>query len=133
MAENQLIFGLKRRYAQTLGLIAAGEDRSDDLAHLAAVIRMFQPDADLGAIRPIRPYRENRERWTKDALDILRTEGWPMTARALARAVLERRGLPLVRRNLKPVECSLHAVLERLEGRGVVREPGQPKRWSSQT
>ena len=132
MAENQLIFGLKRRYAQTLGLVAAGEDRAEDLAHLAAVIRMFQPGADLSAIRPIRPYREHRQRWSRDALTILRKANAPMTARAIARRVLSARGVPLTRPNLQRVECSLHAVLERLEGRGVVRATDAPKRWATE-
>jgi len=52
-----------------------------------------------------------------------------MTARAIARRVLEASGVPLTRTNLQRVECSLHAVLERLEGEGVVREDDNPKRW----
>ena len=129
MAENQLIFGLKRQYAKTLGLIEAGEDGANDLDHLAAVILMFKPDENLAAIKPVRPYRENRERWSRTALTILRREGQPMTARALARRVLAHHGVPLIRANLQRVECSLHAVLERLEGRGVIRAEDAPKRW----
>jgi hypothetical protein len=129
MAENQLIIGLKRQYGKTLGFIDAGEDRADDLAHLAAVIRMFAPDADLSAIKPIRPYRPHRARYVRDALTVLRKANGPMTARAIARRVLEARGVALTRTNLQRVECSLHAVLERLEGSGVDREIGEPKRW----
>jgi len=129
MAENQLIIGLRRQYAKTLGFIDAGEDRLADLVHLAAVIRMFKPGEKLAAIKPIRPYRQNRVHWSRTALSILRTENGPITARALARRVLEDRGVPLVRANLQRVECSLHAVLERLEGRGVIRAEGSPKRW----
>jgi hypothetical protein len=47
MGDTYVISGLVRRYAKTLGLIRTGEDRTEDLAHLAAVLRMFQPDADL--------------------------------------------------------------------------------------
>jgi len=130
MAENQLIIGLKRQYGKTLGFIGAGEDRADDLAHLAAVIRMFAPDADLDAVRPIRPYRENREAWLRDALTALRREGEPMTARDIAKRVLTSRGVALTRPNLQRVECSMHAVLERLEGCGVVRVGDAPKRWA---
>src|SRR5580693_9722034 len=111
MAENQLIFGLKRQYGRILGLIQSGEDRTEDLAHLAAVIRMFKPGEDLTSIKPVRPYRPNRSRWSRTALSILRTEGQAMTARALARRVLEAKGVPLIRVNLQRVECSLHAVL----------------------
>jgi hypothetical protein len=101
-----------------------------DLTHLAAVIRIFAPGEDMSAIKPIRPYRAHRSKWSRTALSILRVENGPITARALARRVLEARGVPLVRANLQRVECSLHAVLERLEGYGVIRAEGSPKRWS---
>jgi len=130
MAENQLIIGLKRQYGKTLGFIGAGEDRADDLAALARVIRMFATDADLAEIKPIRPYPPNRDRWTRDALTILRQANEPMTARALARRVLEARGVALTRRNLQRTECSFHATLERLEGDGVIRVGDGPKRWA---
>ncbi len=66
------MFGLKRRYAQILGAIAGGEDREDDLAHLAAVISIFKPDEDVSRILPIRPYTpdgDNRagRRWISSA------------------------------------------------------------------
>lgn len=130
MAENQLIFGLKRKYGQTLGLIAAGQDRREDLAHLAAVIRMFRPETDLSAIKPIRPYLAQKNRWSREALAILRNANAPMTPRAIANRILAARGLPLTRPYQQRIECSLHAVFERLEGRGLVRAEGSPKRWS---
>ena len=122
MAENQLIIGLKRQYAKTLGFIAVGGDRADNLAHLAAVIRMFAPDVDLTAIKPFRPYRPHRSKYLRDALSTQRQADSPMTARALARHVLAARGVPLSRANLQWVECSLHAILKRQEGTSVVRE-----------
>ena len=134
MAESHVLFALKRRYGQTLGVLhVAHADRirlMADLAHLAAVIRIFAPGEDVTAIKPIRPYRAHRSRWSRTALSILRVENAPITARALARRVLQAHGVPLVRPNLQRVECSLHAVLERLEGHGVTRAPGLPKRWS---
>ena len=129
MAENQLIIGLKRQYGKTLGFIAAGEDRADDLAALARVIRMFAPDADLALIKPIRPYRQHRTKYLRDALGIMRRENGPITPRALAKRILAARGVRLTPANIARAECSLHAVLERLEGSGVVREAGEPKRW----
>jgi hypothetical protein len=127
MAENQLMFGLKRQYAKTLGMIAAGEDRGDDLAHLAAVIRIFKPNEDVSRILPIRPYTPDRRQWSRTALDILRKADRPLAARELARMVLDRVGAPCS--YLVNVECSLHAVLGRLEGSGVIRAEGSPKRW----
>ena len=133
MGDNQLICGLRRRYAKTLGMIHIGEDRVDDLAHLGSVIRMFAPDTDLVAIKPIRPYRIDRSKYLKDALSVLRQANGPMTPRAIARRILCARGVALTRQNLQRVECSLHAVLERLEGCGVLREEGSPKLWRAES
>lgn len=91
MAENQLICGLKRRYGQTLGMNAAGEDRAEDLAHLAAVIRMFKPDVDLTVIRAIRRYKPQREHWSRTALTILRKAEAPILTAELARQRCERK------------------------------------------
>jgi hypothetical protein len=129
LADNQLICGLRRQYARTLGFIAAGEDRAEDLAHLAAVIRMFKPDEDLAAIRAVRPYREGRRTWNDAAIRILKASPVAMTARELAERVILAKAAS--RSDYQSVVCSLHAVLERLEGRGVVRVAEQPKRWTA--
>jgi len=87
-------------YAKTLGFIDAGEDRLADLVHLAAVIRMFKPGEKLAAIKPIRPYRQNRVHWSRTALSILRTEN----GRSRQGARQARPGgpwCPLVRANLQ--------------------------------
>jgi hypothetical protein len=129
MAESHVLSALKRQYARTLGFVEAGEDAADDLAHLAAVIRMFAPDEDLSLVRPIRPYPAKRDRWLREALALLRASSEPMTPRALARRILSARGVALTRKNLQPVEVSLHFCFERLEGRGLERMVGPPKRW----
>jgi len=125
---------LRRKYGQLLGeardLFADRARIKADLEHVGAVLRMFDPDVDLTTIKPIRPYREKRQRWSRDALAVLRKANEPMTARALANRVLTGRGVPLTVPNQQRVECSLHAVLERLEGRGVVRASEHPKRWA---
>ena len=127
MKNTYLLFGLRRLYAQTLGYIRAGEDRAADLAHIAHVIRLVAPDTDLAAIRPVRPYKPHRHEWSRAALDILRVEGRPMAARELARRVIVSEGGEAS--DLSSVECCLHAVLGRLEGQGVIRAQGSPKRW----
>jgi hypothetical protein len=123
---------LRRRYGKTLGLIADSPtpELADDLAALGRVLLMYDASADLAEIKPIRPYRVQRSKYLRDALSVLRQANEPMTARAIARRVLEARGVPLIRGNLQRVECSLHAVLERLEGQGVVRVGDEPKRWA---
>jgi hypothetical protein len=126
-----LITALRRKYAQGLGMVRHGAtaELAADLGALARVIHLFKPGDDLAAIKSIRPYRPQRSKYLKDALGVLRLADEPMTAREVARRVLTARGVPLVRSNLQRVECSLHAVFERLEGQGLERVGDEPKRW----
>ena len=123
--------GLTRQYARTLGAIRAGQDQADDLVHLAAVIRMFDPDADLAAIKPVRPYthhgRRDGRQWSRMALDALRVTAAPLTTREIAKRVARAYGVPDSGPSLFSIECSLHATLPK---RACVRMVvGEPKRW----
>ncbi len=135
MAERHVVFALRRKYAELKGVLKF-DPTADPYATVKAinevgcVLRMFNPGEDLSAVRPRRPYKPGRSHsWTRTALDILRREGRPITGRALARGVLTAEGVPVTPAVLMSVECSLHATLGRLEGRGIVREDGEPKRW----
>jgi hypothetical protein len=135
MAENQLILGLKRRYARTLGALAKADlfaDRGrlwDDEAHLAYVIRMFAPHTDLAAIKPRGTHRRPRFR-TSDTLTILREEGRPMTMRAISKRLLAARGVRLTERELNRTDAMLNAAMLKLAARGVVQWEGKPRMWS---
>ncbi len=132
MANTYALYALRRKYGQTLGLQRIGDpDAEADLAHLGAVIRMFSPDEDLSAIKPIRPYPQNRDRWNREALAVLRGEAAPMTAREIAKRLLTARGVEHTYRNLQRIECSLYVVLQKLEGAGVTRAGEKPRRWSA--
>jgi hypothetical protein len=134
MAETHVLSALKRRYALTLGQSAANPASNalaDDLAHLGAVILMFSPCEDLGAIAPIRPYKANRERWSRTALRILRTAERPLRTRELARMIMRARGVDLEdERRLVSIACTLQAVLGRMAVQGLIRVTGKPRRWS---
>jgi hypothetical protein len=127
---NQLLSGLKRRYAETLGLAPTDPTLTEDLAHLAAVIRMFEPFADLTAIRAIRPYKPQRRRWSRTAMTILRKANAPMTSRELARRVMWASKIEPDRDTLVSIDCSLQAVLTRLERMDLVKATGKPRRWA---
>ncbi len=131
---SHVVTALRRKYAELKGELkyAAALDTGPlvlAINQVGCVLRMFSPDEDLTAIAPVRPYAHDRRAWARTALDILRTANRPMTARELARRVLAATGAAPTPDTLSSVECSLHAVLGRLEGRGVVREDGEPKRW----
>jgi hypothetical protein len=134
MAEPHVVSALKRKYAELKGELKFAPPPDTEplvlaIRQVGCVLRMFSPDEDLTAIKPVRAYAGERHSWARTALDILRETGRPMSARELGRAVLAARGVPCRDRTLVSVECSLHAVLGRLEGRGIVREDGSPKRW----
>ena len=136
MATNQLMHGLRRQYGKTLGLLhSASSDRvrlMGDLAHLAAVIRMFRPCEDVESIRAIRPHKDRgatfTRQWTRVALDVLREAGEPLETREIARRVALAEGVTDPRA-MASIVCSLHQSLERRRGVGVVRLEGEPKRW----
>jgi hypothetical protein len=132
MAETHVLSALKRRYAQTLGLVRIGADgAADDLAHLVAVIAMFNPDEDLGAIRAVRPYKADRERWHRSVLRALKAADRPLRARELARVVMVAHGIdPADRGRLLSISCGLQATLVRLAESGFVQTTGKPRRWS---
>jgi len=127
MAETHVLSALKRRYAHVLG----ADPASPDLVPLAAVIRMFNPAEDLAAIRAVRRYKANRERWNLTALRILRGANRPLKTRELARMVMQAHGVPLDdERALLSLTAGLQAVLARLAVRELVEISGKPRRWS---
>ena len=134
MAESHVLSALKRRYALTLGQLTYGdrEQAEADLAHLTAVIAMFNPAEDLSAIRPIRPYKPGRERWSRTVIKVLREANEPLPAREIARRVLRARGLdPNDQARMLSISCGLQAVLGRLAARGFVTVSEKPRRrWA---
>ena len=100
MAERHVVFALRRKYAELKGVLkfdptADSYATVEAIRHVGCTLRMFSPAEDLTAIRPRRPYKAQRHTWARTALDILRREGRPMTARALARRALEAEGVQL--------------------------------------
>lgn len=123
MAETHVLFALRRKYAERLGV---GDEAA--LSHLAPVIRMFSPDEDLAAIKPVRPKASYRGRsgavWLRAGLDVLRTANEPLSAGQIAARIMSERGLSC-RRVRASVECSLLATLPRY----VACVEGRPRRW----
>jgi hypothetical protein len=130
-----VIAALRRKYGQLAGVLAHGDlghnQVADDLAHVGAVILMFDPQMDLAAIPLIRPYKPHRERWSRTALRILRTSDKPLRARELARMVMVAHAVPLDdHKRLLSISCGLQGVLGRLEAEGLVVTSGKPRRWA---
>jgi hypothetical protein len=121
-----VVTALRRKYAELRGL---GD--TEGLEHVGAALLIFDPNHDLDSIPALRPYRGDRDRWSRTALDILRRAAAPLSAPDLAALVMESRGLdPTDRTAFMSVLCSLHATLGKLEGDGLVRIGDRPKRWA---
>ena len=137
MANTYLLIGLKRQYAKTLGALhVAHGDRvrlMGELGHLAAVIRIFAPETDVEAIKPLRQWKNRRGRkgvnWSRLGLDVLRRANAPMTTRQIARRIAHDQGIAEPR-TIASIECTLSATLAKRIGEGVVMTHGAPKRWA---
>ena len=128
-----VINALTKRYAKAkgqLGDLLLREKAQADLAHLGAVLLMFDPGVDLDAIPPRRVYKPARGRWNRTAMEILRKANRPLKAFELARLVMSQQGVEPDRRTLKSIGYSLQAVLVRLQTQGLVVATGKPRRWS---
>jgi hypothetical protein len=121
-----VVTALRRKYAELKG---AGD--TDAMAHVGATLLLFDPGADLSAIRAIRPYKAGRGRWSRYALDILRTANQPMSPTDLAARVMAMQGLdPDDYTTRRGIMIDLVIVLSRLETQGFVVSVGKPRRWS---
>jgi hypothetical protein len=132
MAQSPVVYALRRKYADLKGVLKyrAPDDPEAlilDIRHVGCVLRMFSPDEDLSAIRPIRPMRKRPRRWSRVAFTIMRREQRPMTVRELAHRVAAEKGAGF--KDIPGIDAALCSLMERLEGRGVVRVAGEPKRW----
>ncbi len=129
-----VINALTKRYAKAKGqlddLLCDREAVKADLAHLGAVLVMFDPGIDLAAIPPTRPYKAARGRWNRTAMEVLRKANRPLKAFELARLVMSQQGVEPDRRTLKSIGFSLQAVLARLQAQGLVVATGKPRRWA---
>jgi hypothetical protein len=133
MGTTFVVIGLRRKYAELKGRIRYtsdcwNDDILDALRQVGNVLRMFNPDENLSAIEPVRPYKPLRgRRWTRTALDVLRAANEPLTGREIAKRVAAVHGVT-DRAMLASIEASLHATLSKREG--VAMTQSKPKKWS---
>jgi hypothetical protein len=128
MAELHVLSALQARYRRVKGEIVALDGRAaklrTDLAHIEAVIRMFQDDwraENAEAIAPRKPSRWNRKgQGIQTALSVLRQATAPMTAREIV----------LAKQELYRITSTFNMALSRRVGQGVVMVDGKPKRWA---
>lgn len=122
MAEPHVIATLVKRRSDIAGEIEHSQRRTrkllEDLEHLDATIRQFDPDYKLEEIRAkgFRPPSDwaNRGEMSRIVLGMLRQASEPMTTRDIALAIMKRRGLntaddKMVRKMTKRAGVALRA------------------------
>lgn len=139
MPELHVISALKLKRARLKGEISAKHVElnrlKDDLLKLDAVIRMFNADIDPETIPEKVTNKKNplglpKGTGSRDALDVLRQCGEPLTSQEIARRVLDRFGKEYDERALDLLTKTIHSTLYRMKG-GVVRFDREtyPGKW----
>jgi len=105
-----------------------------DLDHIDAVIRIFDPDADIGpAKRYPAAHTAFRGEMARHVMDALRkAKGAPVTSLEIAREVMEGRGLKDDGRAVIVIRKRVGACLAKLRAKGVARDipiAGEYKGW----
>lgn len=137
MADEILILGLRRKYAQLAGEARAArqvlETAQADMATIQATLRIFRADADLDGIRPIAPPQPGR--WFakgqcfRAVLTILRRANEPLTsAQIVERVVTETAINPTSPADLRSVREAIKHVLAKRTV--IAKVEGTPMRWA---
>jgi hypothetical protein len=137
---DYVVAGLVKRRAELAGEAMAIEARlaqiAKDIAHLDAVIRQFDPDFNLAAIRPKRARATDtagRGETCRFVLDVLREVVVPMTTADIAARLMAERGMEgQDRQARRRVMGRVGVALRRQRENGVVRSmsgPGQFVLW----
>ena len=132
MAESHVVSGLVAKRSELAGLIDHHRkeiDRlADDLTHVDAAIKIFDPEYDLRTV-PIRLLRKRNPLFksgecARRILDALREGKEPMTCRAMTEIIAGKKGWNLKEIDIEAVMKGLNAVLRRMEKAGTIRERG---------
>lgn len=132
MAESHVVSGLVAKRSELAGLIDHHRkeiDRlADDLTHVDAAIKIFDPEYDLRTV-PIRLLRKRNQLFkvgesARRVLDALREIGTPMTCRAMAESIALKKVWDLKQIDIEMVMKNLNGVLRRMEKAGTIRESG---------
>ena len=134
MVESLVVSGLVAKRGELAGeveqLRRELQRLADELGHVDATIRLFDPSYDLGAIR-VRQ-RSHRNQWFGQGecqrliLEILREALEPLSGHTLTHALLVRKELVGHREAAIQVKKTASAVLRRLLAKGVVHRSTLP-------
>jgi len=137
---DYVLAGLTKRRAELTGAADALRARlaqiGTDLGHLDAVIRQFDPDYDLGSIRPKRqrgPDVAGRGEMSRFVLSVLREAAEPMPTSDVAARLMAERGMDGQDRKLaERITKRIVSTLRHQGQKGTVRSqpgPGRVLLW----
>ena len=137
MENEHVLGGLMRKRAELAGKLEAAQNTVRsliiDLDNIDASILIFNPDAQLEAIKPMRLPPKNQAvkgEVTRAVLGALRTKGKPMTAPELAQHVMAERGLNTSdRRVVKLIGKRVGTCLRHWRTRGQVKSRKGPNQF----
>lgn len=128
MEGGYILSGLHRKRAEIAGRLAAAQAEAAQFAKaleaLETTIRLFSPDAELPALRPVISPRQRMAQHgevPRTVLDVLREAGAPLPTRDVASGVAASRGFDMADRGLaRGVHKRINSALRDMRGRGVV-------------
>lgn len=129
MTQSQVVSALVAKRGELAGEVRQHRRElqrlAEELGHLEAAIRLFDPSHVLGPVRPSQ--RGPRTQWfgpgecQRLVLETLRDAPQPVSANALGEALMARKGLASTPDGLAAVNKTALAVLRRLVSKGVAR------------
>jgi hypothetical protein len=129
MAESQVLNGLVAKRSELAGEVDHHRRELQRLAellgHVDATIRLFDANDAVDSVAARK--RGHRQQWfgpgecQRLVLEVLRDASEPLSGRALAQAVMARKGLEARREVLAVVQKTALAVLRRLAAKGAAR------------
>jgi hypothetical protein len=128
MAQSHVVSGLAEKRGELAGqaehLGRELQRLTQELGHLDAAIRLFDPEYPIGRVRARRPPRRRRfgqGECQRLILETLRDAPGPLSERALAQALARRKGLDTGPAALAELHKTAQGVLRRLAAKGVAR------------
>ena len=140
MAQSLVVSGLVAKRGELAGQVEHYRQElqqlAEQLVHVDATIRLFDPSYDVKGIRA-RKQGQRSERFRPGecqrlVLEALRDAVEPLSGRALTQTVLSRKGLEGAGEEMAAVQKTALAVLRRLVAKGVAHSvtlPGGTQAW----
>jgi hypothetical protein len=136
IASKQATYTLIQLHAELAGKLmdnkrAAIKIRTSML-QVEAVLKMLQPDFNIGHISPKRRVIGNpwfkRGTMIRSAVDVMRRAGTPMTARQITDALIAEKAPQATRKQAIDIQAAILAALRKRNGNTVTGE-GAPAKW----